>query len=115
MPNSDWRLSGWTSEAEAMFHADLAALDSIWDEGLLACSTANLYTGKRVLLENMKKGGLRLEAHTRRTVEVVSDGNEAICICTENSEMDGPSGGMSLLCSYMNVWTRRAGCCAPVT
>jgi hypothetical protein len=95
-------------EADAMLRADLSALESIWDDKLIAYSTANLFAGKRILLDYVKKGGLRLESHERRTVEVVFDGNEAISIGTENSKMAGAGGGTRLLCSYMNVWTRRA-------
>ena len=95
-------------EADAMLSADLEALDSIWDEKLIAYSTANLYAGKQVLLEYIKKGGLRLKSHTRRTVQVVFDRDEAISIGLENSEIAGAGTGTLLLCSYMNVWTRRA-------
>jgi Domain of unknown function (DUF4440) len=95
-------------EADAMLRADLAALDSIWDEKLLAYSTANLYARKQVLLDYIKEGGLRLKSHTRRTVKVVFDGNEAISIGLEKSEIDAPGAGTLLSCSYMNVWTRRA-------
>jgi len=95
-------------EADAMLRADLSALESIWDDKLLAYSTATLYAGKRLLLDYMKKGSLRLKSHSRRTVEVVFDGNEAISIGIENSEMDGAGAGILLMCSYMNVWTRRA-------
>ena len=94
-------------EADAMLRADLSALELIWDEKLIAYSTANLYAGKQVLLDYMKKGGLRLKFHKRQTIKVVFDRNEAISIGVENSEMvDGT--GTRLLCSYMNVWTRRA-------
>jgi Domain of unknown function (DUF4440) len=95
-------------EADAMLRADLAALESIWDEKLLAYSTANLYAGKRVLLDYMANGGLRLKFHTRRTIDVVFDGDKAVSIGVENSEMDGLGAGTLLLCSYMNVWTKRA-------
>jgi hypothetical protein len=95
-------------EAYAVLRADLSALESIWDEKLIAYSTANLYARKQVLLDYVRNGGLRLKSHTRRTVEVVFDGNEAISIGVENSEMDGPGAGTLLLCSYMNVWTKRA-------
>jgi hypothetical protein len=94
-------------EAEAMLRADLSALESIWDEKLIAYSTANLYAGKRVLLDYMRNGGLRLKSHTRCTIEVVFDGEKAISIGVENSEMDGAGAGTLLLCSYMNVWTKR--------
>ena len=95
-------------EADAMLRADLAALESIWDEKLIAYSTANLYAGKRTLLGFVASGGLRLKSHKRRTLEVVFDGDKAISIGVENSEMMGAGAGMLLLCSYMNVWTRRA-------
>jgi Domain of unknown function (DUF4440) len=94
-------------EADAMLCADLSALESIWDEKLIAYSTANLYAGKRVLLDYMAAGGLRLKSHKRQTIEVVFDGDKAVSIGLENSEMEGISTGILWLCSYMNVWTRR--------
>lgn len=96
-------------EADAMLRADLSALELIWDEKLIAYSTANLYAGKRVLLDYMKKGGMRLKCHKRQTIKVVFDGSEAISIGLEDSEMDHAGPGTRLLCSYMNVWTKRAG------
>ncbi|MBV8774824.1 MAG: nuclear transport factor 2 family protein [Deltaproteobacteria bacterium] len=96
-------------EADAMLRADLSALALIWDEKLIAYSTANLYAGKQVLLDYIKKGGLRLKSHKRRTVKVVFDGGEAISIGLEDSELDNPGAGTRVLCSYMNVWTKRAG------
>jgi Domain of unknown function (DUF4440) len=94
-------------EADAMLRADLSALDSIWDEKLIAYSTSTLYAGKQVLLDYMRKGGLRLKSHKRRTVKVVFDRNEAISIGLEDSEMEVGGAGTRLSCSYMNVWTRR--------
>jgi hypothetical protein len=94
-------------EADAMLRADLSALESIWDAKLIAYSTANLYADKRVLLDYMRNGGLRLKSHRRHTIEVVLDGDKAVSIGVENSEMHGAGAGTLLLCSYMNVWTRR--------
>jgi hypothetical protein len=94
-------------EADATLRADLPALESIWDEKLIAYSTANLYAGKRVLLDFIANGGLRLKSHKRRTMEVVFDGDKAISIGVENSEMEAVAGTL-LLCSYMNIWTKRA-------
>lgn len=94
-------------EADAMLRADLAALESLWDDKLIAYSTANLYAGKRTLLAVIASGGLRLKSHIRRTIEVVLDGDKAISIGVENSEMAGAGAGMLLLCSYMNIWTLR--------
>jgi hypothetical protein len=95
-------------EADAMLRADLDVLESIWDDKLIAYSTANLYAGKRTLLDFMGNGGLRLKSHARRTTEVVFDGDKAISIGLENSEMTGIAPSSLWLCSYMNVWTRRA-------
>jgi hypothetical protein len=95
-------------EADAMLRADISALESIWDEKLIAYSSAKLFAGKRDLLDYIKKGGLRLKSHSRRTLEIVFDGNEAISIGLENSEMEVAGAGTRLRCSYMNVWTRRA-------
>jgi len=94
-------------EAGAMLRADVSALASIWDEKLVAFSTANLYAGKQTLLDYMKKGGLRLKSHKRHTIDVVSDGDKAVSIGVENSEMESTAAGTLLLCSYMNVWARR--------
>jgi hypothetical protein len=94
-------------EADAMLRADLSALDSLWDEKLIAYSTAALFAKKHILLDYMRSGGMRLKFHKRRTLEVVLDGDKAITIGTENTELDGADAGTLLLCSYMNVWTRR--------
>jgi hypothetical protein len=94
-------------EADAMLRADLSALESLWDDKLITYSTANLYARKQVLLDYMAKGGLRLKSHTRRTIDVLFDGDKAVSIGVENSEMEGAGGGTLLLCSYINVWTWR--------
>lgn len=94
-------------EAEAMLGADLLSLESIWDDKLIAYSTASLYASKRVLLDYMRDGGLRLKSHKRQTIDVIFDGDKAISIGLENSEMEGAGAGTLLLCSYMNVWTTR--------
>jgi ketosteroid isomerase-like protein len=96
------------AEADAMLRVDIAALESIWDEKLIAFSSSNMFAGKRTLLDFMRAGGLRLKSHSRRTMEIVFDGDKAISIGVENSEFAGLGGGHLLLCSYMNVWTRRA-------
>jgi hypothetical protein len=94
-------------EADAMLRADLSALESIWDEKLIAYSNAAIYARKQVLLDFMRKGGLRLKSHARRTLDVMFDSDKAVSIGTENSEMEGLGAGTLLLCSYMNVWVRR--------
>jgi hypothetical protein len=94
-------------EAQAMLRADLSTLESIWDDKLIAYSTAALYAGKRELLDYIKAGGLRLRSHKRQTSEIIFDGGTAISIGLENSEMEGVGERILLLCSYMNVWTEK--------
>ncbi len=94
-------------EAEAMLRADLDSLESIWDDKLIAYSSAALYARKQVLLDYIRGGGLRLRSHARQTIDVMFDGDKAVSIGVENSEMEGAGAGTLLLCSYMNVWTKR--------
>jgi ketosteroid isomerase-like protein len=94
-------------EAEAMLHADVANLDVLWDDQLLAYSTANLYARKATLLGLLKKGGLRLQSHSRKTLEVTVKGQTAIAIGNERSELIADSSGTLMICSYLNVWIKR--------
>jgi ketosteroid isomerase-like protein len=93
-------------EAEATLRRDVATLDQLWAEELLAYSTSNLYAGKQVLLGLVGSGAFRMRSHRRTTLQVVVDGDHALTIGNENTQLDGPMGGTILLCSYMNVWTR---------
>ncbi|HKV54794.1 MAG TPA: nuclear transport factor 2 family protein [Candidatus Binataceae bacterium] len=96
-------------EAEAMLQADIHGLDGIWDEQLLAYSTANLYARKSILLDLIRMGGLRLRSHIRKTLEVTADGGTAIAIGNERTEFKAEgSSGTILICSYLNVWVRRS-------
>ena len=94
-------------EAEATLHGDIATLDELWAEELLAYSTSNLYADKRVLLGLIGSGAFRMRSHRRTTLQVVVDGDRALTIGNENTQLDGPMAGTIMLCSYMNVWTRR--------
>jgi Domain of unknown function (DUF4440) len=96
-------------EANAMLRADVAVLDDLWDDHLLAYSTVNLYARKDTLLGLLRKGGLRLQSHSRKTQEVSVDDQIAIAIGNERSELvAGGSPGTIFICSYLNVWIRRS-------
>jgi len=94
-------------EAEATLRRDVATLDQLWAEELVAYSTSNLYANKQVLLGLVGSGVFRMRSHRRTTLQVVVDGDRALSIGNENTQMEGPMAGTILLCSYMNVWTRQ--------
>jgi ketosteroid isomerase-like protein len=94
-------------EAEATLRSDIATLDQLWAEDLLAYSTSNLYASKQVLLGLIGSGAFRMKSHRRTTLQVVVDGDRALTIGNENTQFDGPLARTTLLCSYMNVWTRQ--------
>jgi len=94
-------------EAEATLRRDLATLDQLWADELLAYSTSNLYADKQVLLSLIGSGAFRLKSHRRTTLHVVVDGDRALTVGNANTQLDGPLVGTILLCSYMNVWTRQ--------
>lgn len=94
-------------EAEATLRGDVATLDQLWAEELLAYSTSNLYANKQVLLGLIGSGAFRMKSHRRTTLQVVVDGDRALTIGNENTQFDGRMAGTILLCSYMNVWTRQ--------
>jgi ketosteroid isomerase-like protein len=94
-------------EAEATLRGDVVALDGLWTEELLAYSQSNIYAGKQVLLSLIGSGAFLLRSHRRTTLQVIVDGDRALAIGNENSQLEGPMSGTMLLCSYMNVWTRK--------
>ena len=95
-------------EAAAMLRADIDSLDSLWDDKLLAYSGVNLYAGKFTLLNLMNAGGLRLKSHFRQTLQVLIEGDLAIAIGNETSELAIARGAGGLIsCSYLNVWKKR--------
>ena len=95
-------------EANAMLTGDVAALENLWTDELLAYSTANLYARKATLLGLIANGGLRLRLHRRTTLEVVLDGDRAIAIGNESSQFASSAAGKLMLCSYLNIWKRQA-------
>ena len=95
-------------EAEATLRADVTALDWLWTEELLAYSQSNIYAGKQVLLSLIGSGAFRLRSHRRTTLQVIVDGDRALAVGNENSQLEGPMSGTMMLCSYMNVWTLHA-------
>ncbi|MGH8337707.1 MAG: nuclear transport factor 2 family protein [Gammaproteobacteria bacterium] len=95
-------------EADATLRGDVATLDRLWHEELLAYSTSNLYGRKQALLGLFASGAFRMRSHRRTTLQVIVDGDRALAIGNENTQLEGPTAGGMMLCSYMNLWTRQA-------
>jgi hypothetical protein len=96
-------------EAGAMLRADVDELAGLWDDMLLAYSTANLYARKATLLEIIRAGGLRLKSHHRKTIEITVDGDKAVAIGNERSELNVSGAPNRLIVSsYLNLWVRRS-------
>ncbi len=97
-------------EAMAMLGADTSTLQTLWADDMVVNSTANMIAGKKLLLELVQNGQLKLRLYERRPVRisvfrdlVVSTGNEV------SQLMSGAVADFKLFTSYMNVWTKRDG------
>lgn len=96
-------------EASAELRGDIAELERLWSEDLLANSTSKIIAGKETLLNLIRAGRLRLLRFERRTVRCVKQEDLAIATGNETSEIaiDPPVG--TFFCSYMNIWKRQNG------
>jgi hypothetical protein len=92
-----------------MLRADVAALEEFWADDLLVNSSANLIAGKEILLQIISDGRLQLRSYERLTLRIAVGEDTVVTTGNERSELDGVGAGMTLFCSYMNLWTRRSG------
>jgi uncharacterized protein DUF4440 len=96
-------------EARAMLKGDVDSLESMWADDLVVNSSANLIAGKAILLEVIRDGRLRLRSYSRTTMRLAINDETVVATGNEMSELDGIGSGTLLLCSYMNLWTKRSG------
>ena len=96
------------SEALAFYRGDVAALDALWADELLVNSTTNLIANKEVLLNLIRRGGLRVKSFDRRTQRIAVVGEMMVATGNETSELAAVDAGL-LLCSYMNIWRKLNG------
>ena len=96
-------------EAQAMRGADVSTLQKLWADDLIVNSTANLIAGKKILLEMVENGLLKLRTYERRPVRIVTFGDHVVTTGNEVSQLIGNSAEYKLFVSYMNVWGKRAG------
>jgi ketosteroid isomerase-like protein len=97
-------------EATAMLGADAATLQTLWADDITVNSTANMIAGKKLLLELIENGQLKLRIYERRPVRISAFGDFAVSTGNEVSQLIGrTTPEFKLFTSYMNVWTKRDG------
>jgi ketosteroid isomerase-like protein len=97
-------------EADAMLGADTATLQTLWADDMVVNSTANMIAGKKLLLEMVENGQLKLRMYERRPVRISVFGELVVSTGNEVSQLiRGSIAGFKLFTSYMNVWTKRDG------
>jgi ketosteroid isomerase-like protein len=97
-------------EANAMLGADAATLQRLWADDMVVNSTANIIAGKKLLLEMVENGQLKLRVYERRPVRIALFGDLVVSTGNEISQLIGRTlPEFKLFTSYMNVWTRRGG------
>ena len=97
-------------EANAMLGADTSTLQTLWADDMVVNSTANMIAGKKLLLELVQNGQLKLRIYERRPVRISVFGDLVVSTGNEISQlMGGAVAGFKLFTSYMNVWMKRDG------
>jgi hypothetical protein len=96
-------------EANAMLSADTSTLQTLWADDLVVNSTANLIAGKKILLEMIENGRLKLRTYERRPVRIALLGDLVVSTGNEISQLITGTAEFKLFVSYMNVWTKRDG------
>jgi hypothetical protein len=97
-------------EALATLANDINALDSLWSEGLVVSSTAQLVLSKSQALTLFRAGRIRLKTFERRISKLAVLGDLALATGNESFTVrDDPSGTEPstpdlFVCSYMNAW-----------
>jgi ketosteroid isomerase-like protein len=96
-------------EAKAMLTADTSTLQALWADDMVVNSTANLIAGKKILLEMVQNGRLKLRTYERRPVRIAVVGDLVVSTGNEVSQLITDTAEFKLFVSYMNVWKKRDG------
>ena len=96
-------------EAKAMLAADTSTLQTLWADDMVVNSTANLIAGKKLLLDMVQDGRLRLRSYERRPVRIAVIGELVVSTGSEVSQLITANADLKLFTSYMNLWTKRDG------
>ena len=96
-------------EAKAMLSADTSTLQTLWADDMVVNSTSNLIAGKKILLEMVQNGRLKLRTYERRPVRIAVVGDLVVSTGNEVSQLITDTAEFKLFISYMNVWRKRDG------
>ena len=96
-------------EAKAMLDSDASTLRTLWADDMVVNSTANLIAGKKILLEMVENGRLKLRTYERRPVRITVFGDLVVTTGNEVSQLITNIAEFKLFVSYMNVLTKRDG------
>jgi hypothetical protein len=96
-------------EAKAMLNADTSTQRTLWADDMVVNSTANLIAGKKILLEMVQNGRLKLRTYERRPVRIAVIGDLVVSTGSEVSQLITDTAEFKLFTSYMNLWTKRDG------
>jgi ketosteroid isomerase-like protein len=96
-------------EANAMLGADTSTLQTLWADDMVVNSTSNLIAGKKILLEMIENGRLKLRTYERRPVRITVSGDLVVSTGNEISQLVTDAAEFKLFVSYMNVWRKRDG------
>lgn len=96
-------------EAQAMLAADTSTLQTLWADDMVVNSTANLIAGKKILLEMVQNGRLKLRTYERRPVRIAVVGDLVVSTGSEVSQLITDTAEFKLFTSYMNLWKKRDG------
>ena len=97
-------------EAQARMRYDIESLDAMWSRDLMVNSTENLILTKEQFLARLRSGTLHYSSFDRITMRVQVAGGAMVTTGKETIVTDsGPDAGMTLSCSYMNVWISDGG------
>ena len=96
-------------EAKAMLSADTSTLQTLWADDMVVNSTSNLIAGKKILLEMVQNGRLKLRTYERRPVRIAVVGDLVVSTGNEVSQLITDTAEFKLFVSYMNVWRKRDG------
>jgi len=96
-------------EAKAMLAADTSTLQTLWADDMVVNSTSNLIAGKKILLEMVEGGRLKLRTYERRPVRIAVLGDMVVSTGNEVSQLITDTAEFKLFTSYMNLWRKRDG------
>jgi hypothetical protein len=94
-------------EAAARVAVDISRLQELWADELIINATENIIYTKDHFMLRLKSGQIRFKSFERKISRITMKGDVVVTTGNESvAPANGPDGGKSVFCSYMNVWVR---------